>query len=506
MLRERAASATTGTTKTPTVDKNKEEADKIYKELVESNKREEQKLKEKYEREKKLLQKYHKDTKLLTEQYYRDLDTLLAQRNKIEYDKWVQHLTDMLNRTDSGTAEYMEKEIENLKRIFSVDFGQAYTVPFEQFFNIQELDEFGSKAISITEDIKESMQQMGLDPTNIEDIQTMIDKWYLDKKAIEDAEKALKKFISEQRMLKYETENTEIGENIEKVLAGMELQYDELESRSMKIFGKETGFYTGLSPEQLRAELDERYSAMEAALQKEYELWKKASEDEKLVAEDKNAAIKKLNEVLEKQQMLVVNKQIESNNLLIKSYENVSNSMSNIASSLSSILGTVSDAIMSNANAQLEANEISEEAYDEQFKKAKAFQIAQATIDTIAGAVGAFMGITKDTGGWGIAAAAIEAAAVLAAGFAQIAQIRATQPSTGGGNGGDGGGGATTFSLPQVMIDEPQYRQNLTNQSDIDALGNALGRNLSDQRVFVVDSDITDAQNRSRKLSVETTF
>ena len=506
MLKDKAASATTGTTKTPTVDKNKEEAEKIYKELVENSKREEQKLKEKYEREKKLLEKYHKDTKLLTEQYYRDLDTLLTQRNKIEYDKWVQHLTDMLNRTESGTAEYMEKEIENLKKIFSVDFGQEYTVPFEQFFNIQELDEFGSKAISITEDIKESMQEMGLDPTNIDDIQTMIDKWYLDKKAIEDAEKALKKFISEQRMLKYETENTNIDEEIEKVLEGIELQYDELESRSMKIFGKETGFYTGLSPEQLQTELDERYNAMETALQKEYDLWKKASEDEKLVAEDKNAAIKKLNEVMQKQQMLVVRKQIDANNLLIKSYENVSNSMSSIASSLSSILGTVSDVIMNNANAQLEANKISEEAYEEQFRKAKAFQIAQATIDTIAGAVGAFMGITKDTGGWGVAAAAIEAAAVLAAGFAQIAVISSTEPQTSSGGNSGGGGGATTFSLPQVMVDEPQYQQNLTNQSDIEALSNALGRNISDQRVYVVDSDITDAQNRSRKVSIETTF
>ena len=158
---------------------------------------------------------------------------------------------------------------------------------------------------------------------------------------------------------------------------------------------------------------------------------------------------------------------------------------------------------MSNAEAQLNAGKITEEAYEEQFNKAKAFQIAQATIQTIAGAVAAFMGITRDTGGWGIAAAAIEAAAVLAAGFAQIAQIRATQPNTGGGSSG-GGGGATTFTLPSVMIDEPTYQQNLTSQSDIDALANALdGR---DQRVVLVESDVTLAQKHSKKVSVETTF
>ena len=506
--KDKAASATTSTTKTgkSEYEKQKEEADKLYKELVEANKREEQKLKEKYEKEKKLLEKFHKDTTLLTKKYYEDLDKLLTERQKVEYDKWVEHLDSLLKLQKNGSIEYMEMEIENLKKIFSADFGADIESPFEKLFNIQILDEVGSKAISITEDISESMKMMGLDPTNIDDIQKMIDKWNLDKKAIEDAEKALKKYKSELKFTEYENEENAIDAYLDYRLQAIDTLSEQIASKSMKLFGKDTGFYTGLSPQDLQNEFEARYEIMEIEINKEIELWKSAMEDESLSAEDRNKAIQHYNQAMAKHNAMMVQKQIDANNLLIKSYQNVSNSLASISNSLTSILGSVSDAIMNNAEAQLNAGKITEEAYEEQFYKAKAFQIAQATIQTIAGAVAAFMGITRDTGGWGIAAAAIEAAAVLAAGFAQIAQIRATQPNTSGGNSGGGGGGATTFTLPSVMIDEPTYQQNLTNQSDIDALGNALGRNIGEQKVYVVESDIQNALDRSNKRRTEVTF
>lgn len=506
MLIENANSATTSTTHTEKseYEKQKEEADKLYSELIEANKREEQKLKEKYEKEKKLLEKFHKDTTLLTKQYYEELDKLLTERQKIEYDKWVEHLNSILNLQQNGSIEYMEMQIENLKKIFSADFGADIESPFEDLFDIQILDEVGSKAISITEDIAESMKMIGLDPTNIDDIQKMIDKWNLDKKAIEDAEKALKKYKSELKFTEYENEESAIDAYLDYRLQAIDTLSEQIASKSMKLFGKDTGFYTGLSPQDLQNEFEARYEIMEIEINKEIELWKSAMEDESLSAEDRNKAIQHYNQAMAKHNAMMVQKQIDANNLLIKSYQNVSNSLASISNSLTSILGSVSDAIMNNAEAQLNAGKITEEAYEEQFNKAKAFQIAQATIQTIAGAVAAFMGITRDTGGWGIAAAAIEAAAVLAAGFAQIAQIRATQPNTSGGSSGGGGGGATTFTLPSVMIDEPEFRQNLTNQSDIDALANALdGR---DQRVILVESDVTIAQKRARKVDVETSF
>ena len=485
----------------PKTNPEKDEAERIYKDTVEYYKKEEQKLKEKYDKEKALLEKYHKDTTLLTKKYNEDMHNLFLERIRMEDEAWKTHLDNLLKLETTGTEKYMRHEIENMKAIFSVEFGGDWKNPFEAFFS-EEVLENGGRALSITEDIKETMEMMGLNPNSIDDIQKMIDKWNLDKKAIEDAEKALAKFISNQRMLQNETAATKMGTELEKHLEAIELQYQEIESRSATIFGKEFGFYSGLSPEKVAQQMEERYAAMFTEVNQEIELWEKASIDEKLTEEDKAKAIENYEEALRKKQILTAQKTIDANNLIIKSYQRVTDAISSMASNIASIFGSVSDMILSNAEAQREAGEISQEEYERQFEQAKAYQTAQAIINTIAGAVAAFMGITADTGGWGIAAAAIEAAAVLAAGFAQVAQIQSTQPSKGGSSGG--GGGATAFSLPQVMVSEPEYQQNLTNQSDIDALANALdGR---DQRVVLVESDVTIAQSRAKKVSVETTF
>lgn len=497
MLIENANTATTSTTKTgkSEYEKQKEEADKLYKELIEENKREEQKLKEKYEKEKKLLEKFHKDTTLLTKKYYEDLDKLLTERQKVEYDKWVTHLNSMLSLEEQNSIRYYEMQIDNMRQIFRADFGADENTPFEKLFDIQILDEFGSKAIAITDDIAESMKMIGLDPTDIADIQTFIDKWYADKKAIDDNVIALKKLKSELKFNEFSNEGDAIEAFMEARLNYVTNMTDLAASKSFN------GFYSGLSPEDEKAEFEERYRIMEESLNKELDLWTNAMNDESLTAEDRNKALQKYNQTMAKINETAVQKEIDANNLLIKSFQRVSDAIGSMATNLANILGSVSDLIMSTAQRQLEAGEITNEEFEKQFERSKAIQIAVATINTIAGAVGAFMGITRDTGGWGIAAAAIEAAAVLASGFAQIAQIRATKPDT-SSSGGGGGSDSTVFNLPSVMTPEPTRVQNTTNQSDIDALANALG----DQRVYVLESDIRNANDKANKRLSEVKF
>ncbi len=170
------------------------------------------------------------------------------------------------------------------------------------------------------------------------------------------------------------------------------------------------------------------------------------------------------------------------------------------AGSLSSILGSVSDAWQDTVEAQIEAGEISEEEGKKQFEKIKALQIAEAIINTIAGAVGALMGITKSTGGWGIAAAVAQAAAITAAGFAQVKKIQNTKI---GSNNIDGG-------VPEInrISDDymPSYTQTVTNQTDIDALSNALATNMKSVNLSVSVSEIDAVQNRVKTREVESSF
>lgn len=164
--------------------------------------------------------------------------------------------------------------------------------------------------------------------------------------------------------------------------------------------------------------------------------------------------------------------------------------MQSSAGAISSILTSVADAYEASAGDSEAAAE-----------RVKGIRIASATIDTIAGAVGAFMGITRDTGGWGIALAAIQAAAVMAAGIAQIQQIRNTDVSGGSSSSPSSGSLSAVVSAPTLNTEIPTVR-NLTGVAEEDR----LNRMAEDQRVYILSSDIEASQNSRRVRVRESSF
>jgi hypothetical protein len=82
---------------------------------------------------------------------------------------------------------------------------------------------------------------------------------------------------------------------------------------------------------------------------------------------------------------------------------------------------------------------------------------------------------------------------------AQIAKIKSTQL----GGGGSSVGSATAAPVqtaPEEYV--PQYTQNATGESEITRLADSI----HNQRVYVVESDITEAQNRSKVRVTESTW
>lgn len=131
---------------------------------------------------------------------------------------------------------------------------------------------------------------------------------------------------------------------------------------------------------------------------------------------------------------------------------------------------------------------------ERQLNMIKNMRIASAIIDTISGALGAFMGITKSTGGLGIAGAIAEASAVTATGMAQVAQIRKTKISK--HSAGSGGSASISPAMPMITTTIPTTRL-LTTASETEN----LNRSNKDQRVILVLSDVEDAR---KKVSVQT--
>ena len=128
---------------------------------------------------------------------------------------------------------------------------------------------------------------------------------------------------------------------------------------------------------------------------------------------------------------------------------------------------------------------------EEDAEETKNLKAAEAIINTYAGAVAAFMGITESTGGWGIAAAIAQAAAVLAAGFAQVHQIYKVDTS--------GGKNTTATTNPAAVSTLTQNYSNtrlLANGGGVYDLSNLAEENKTNQKVYVLTQDIQKGLNQ----------
>lgn len=153
-----------------------------------------------------------------------------------------------------------------------------------------------------------------------------------------------------------------------------------------------------------------------------------------------------------------------------------------LAGATSSILGSIADLYDENS-----------EADEAAAQKAKALRTASAIIDTISGAVGAYMQNVKTLPApWNIPVAAANAASVLAAGYAQIRSINAVKVGT--------GAAAQTLAPAPVLQPAVQQVRNITGRSEEER----LNRMAAPQRVYILASDLQAERNAARVRVAET--
>lgn len=130
-------------------------------------------------------------------------------------------------------------------------------------------------------------------------------------------------------------------------------------------------------------------------------------------------------------------------------------------------------------------------------KQIKALRIASATIEMLNGVVTAISQAQQLGPIAGPIMAAINSAAVIAAGTANIAKIRSTQVSTSGGSTTS----PTAVTAPSVTPQVQQVRT-LTSATEEDRLNQMAG----EQRVYILASDIEASQNARKTRVAEATF
>ena len=160
-----------------------------------------------------------------------------------------------------------------------------------------------------------------------------------------------------------------------------------------------------------------------------------------------------------------------------------------VASSTSSILGSIADLYESDEkNSEKNANRI------------KNLRIAAATIDTISGAIGAFMQASETIPPpYGQIVGAAAAAAVTASGLAEIAKLKSTKVS--GSAASDTPGTPAVASAPPLTTEVANVRS-VTSSSEEDRLNQIA----SDQRVYILASDIEASQNQIKTQVAESSF
>lgn len=134
-----------------------------------------------------------------------------------------------------------------------------------------------------------------------------------------------------------------------------------------------------------------------------------------------------------------------------------------------------------------------DESTKEGFEKSKQLQIAQATINMLSGVIAATSGLfTTKTGPWDWVLAGLQTTAIITAGMANIAQIKKQTLSSASSGSVSSNVGSSTITPPT------QYTQAVQ--------GANIEQKLADSRVYLVESDVTNTQNRVKVQESENTY
>lgn len=130
--------------------------------------------------------------------------------------------------------------------------------------------------------------------------------------------------------------------------------------------------------------------------------------------------------------------------------------------------------------------------------RVKALRVASATIDTISGAIGAYMqAVQTIPPPAGAIVGAAQAAAITAAGVAQIAKMKSTQIEGAGGSGSTGAAVSAPAFTPQMT----SVRSIASNSEEM-----RMENIAKKQRVYIVASDIEASLEERRTTVEEATF
>lgn len=173
-----------------------------------------------------------------------------------------------------------------------------------------------------------------------------------------------------------------------------------------------------------------------------------------------------------------------------------------LANSIGGVMGGIADIMEANIDAKIKDGEISEEEAKKEFERVKKVQLAELWINTLAGSAGAFLQDMKTyPSPYNYIIAGIDFSTAMLQGIAQSKAIQQQEY-------GSSGGGGSTSAVAQVeavavnpLLNETMDAQLMSTMDTNEALGN-----MTDQRVYILQSDITESNKQVQIRQSNTSF
>ncbi len=419
-----------------------EEIQKRSQEIADSYKTEAQLLTEKYNKEKALYQKHRKDTAALDKKYQEDLAEI-AKKEKEAKDAEFERLSGGTALTKSLKDATRELEREKTKL-------DSETVEYAN----KEI-QISERRVEIAREYLASLEQLSAE-----------DKEHY-KEIIEDAKDALA--VEEERLRTQEKnlKNTQLQKALEQAAI-------EAENKAARASMDTGGFMNGNSfKEAWEARIEAAKTQLDLINQMTFESAAEREQAElEAMARIKEAEREYLNERI--------------------------NNWQDLATNIGAIISSIGDWYEQDIENQVKNGKMSEKEAEKQYKRVQNIKVADAIIQTISGALAAFMGYQALGQPWGGILGAAAAAAVTAAGAVEIKKIKSQNPYSSSASE------STNYAsaVPKLADYSPDTFQNLTNKSDTDYLANSL----ANTNLYVSVTDINNVQNKVKVRDGNSTF
>lgn len=407
--------------------------------------------------------------------------------------------------------EVSRLQTEINKKVVKLDFEIETGLDFEEFQN--------AKFVGIDSKAKEFEKATAIYSNSLDKLEAELKYYqqtvdYVDKNGLIPSDaynEAIKKIeeiniASAQTQLNFFNAQAEIrrkyfDKDLDAIKANADAQLRITNDNYNKLYTSESDYVnlrrelSGVIEERDMQAAEERYNIQKESIQKTIDLYEQQLLEQTLTAQERIEIELKVADLMAEIEEGEVAHTREMNELRIQSFQTWFSYVQDAVGGIGDLIGGLADYYEADIKAKQSNNEISEEQANEMLEKVKALKISEAIISTISGAIGAFMqAVSAYPPPFGEILGGISAAAVTAAGMAQIAQIKQQKP----GNSSS----PSAIAVPQTNVYQPDYVESPTNDSEISNLRNAY----MEQPIWVSVQDIDSAQNGVRVRASESSF